>query len=60
MLTLSEEEQEANCCWSGALHVRGTQASSYTRMRRPSHSLCLAQVMASWRRGYVSSFMTTE
>lgn len=33
---------------------------SYTWMRRPSHLLCLAQGKASWRRWYVSSFVTTE
>ena len=29
-------------------------------MTRPSHSLCLASGMASWRRWHLSSFMIAE
>lgn len=44
----------------GSASERYPVEQSYTWMRRPSHSLCLTQGAASWRRWYVRSSVTTE
>lgn len=52
--------KEAIVAGGGVQQERYLMVISYTWMRKPCHSLCLASRMASWRRCHLSSFMTTK